>query len=31
MPGMDLEGIGRLAVIQDPVDAVFQVLQPPAE
>jgi predicted enzyme related to lactoylglutathione lyase len=26
---MDLPKIGRLAVIQDPVGAVFQVLQPP--
>ena len=29
MPGMDLPEIGRLAVIQDPAGAVFQVLQPP--
>jgi uncharacterized protein len=31
MPGMDLPGIGRLAVIQDPTGAVFQTLQPPPE
>ena len=31
MPGMDLPEIGRLAVIQDPGGAVFQVLQPPPE
>ena len=31
MPGMDLPEIGRLAVIQDPTGAVFQVLQPPSE
>src|SRR5918993_932629 len=31
MPGMDLPEIGRLAVIQDPAGAVFQVLQPPPE
>lgn len=28
MEGMDLPDIGRLAVLQDPVGAVFQVLQP---
>ena len=31
MPGMDLPEIGRLAVLQDPTGAVFQVLQPPPE
>ena len=31
MPGMDLPDIGRLAVLQDPTGAVFQVLQPPPE
>jgi len=31
MPGMDLPEIGRLAVIQDPTGAAFQVLQPPPE
>jgi uncharacterized protein len=30
-PGMDLPEIGRLAVLQDPTGAVFQVLQPPPE
>jgi predicted enzyme related to lactoylglutathione lyase len=31
MEGMDLPEIGRLAVLQDPTGAVFQVLQPPPE
>ena len=31
MPGMDLPEIGRLAALQDPTGAVFQVLQPPPE
>ena len=31
MPGKDLPEIGRLAVLQDPAGAVFQVLQPPPE
>jgi uncharacterized protein len=29
--GMDLPDIGRMAVLQDPTGAVFQVLQPPPE
>ena len=29
--GMDLPEIGRLAVLQDPTGAVFQILQPPPE
>ena len=29
--GMELPEIGRLAVLQDPTGAVFQVLQPPPE
>ena len=28
---MDLPEIGRLAVLQDPTGAVFQILQPPPE
>jgi predicted enzyme related to lactoylglutathione lyase len=28
---MDLPDIGRMAVLQDPTGAVFQVLQPPPE
>ena len=31
MQGMDLPEIGRLAVLQDPTGAVFQILQPPPE
>ncbi len=31
MAGMDLPEIGRLAVLQDPTGAVFQVLAPPVE
>ena len=31
MEGMDMPEIGRLAVLQDPTGAVFQVLQPPPE
>ncbi len=31
MEGMDLPEIGRLAVLQDPTGAVFQVLQPPPD
>ena len=30
MEGMDLPEIGRLAVLEDPTGAVFQVLEPPA-
>ena len=31
MQGMNIPEIGRLAVLQDPTAAVFQVLQPPPE